>query len=233
MKQQWLKLLAAIDARSLRERVLIMAALIALVVVMADTTFISPARKAQQNDAKRSSQVQLELGQLDQQIAQMQTRGRLDPNVETLARLNAIEQEVVAQRTRLAGAVEQFITPSEMNRVLHALVSSTTGLSLQGLRSLPPESLSRQPDDAAPAQDESDTNILADGVPTIWRRGAEIELSGDYNALLTYIRAIEAMPWRLNWDSLTIVSDSENGAPQRFVLRLHTLSLSEEWIGAY
>ena len=48
-------------------------------------------------------------------------------------------------------------------------------------------------------------------------------------ATLRYLQALEALPWRFFWDS---VDYQVIAYPQSTVrLKLHTLSLSEDWIG--
>ena len=63
----------------------------------------------------------------------------------------------------------------------------------------------------------------------VWKRGVELQLRGDYGALLAYLRAVEQLPWQLNWDLLSV--HSERHLEAEFILRLHTLSLEEDWIG--
>ena len=59
--------------------------------------------------------------------------------------------------------------------------------------------------------------------------GFALEFSGGYLATLNYLQALERLPWRFFWDS---VSYEVEDYPRSLVrLRLHTLSLSEDWIG--
>lgn len=229
MKAQFTRLSAAINARTLREKLLILGAGIALIAMTADTFFIAPARQGMQVSERRAQQLQTDTVRLEAELFVLQNTGLPDPNAETRNRIETLEQEKTRLMTQLEGTVEEFVTPSQMNRLLHTLVSSTHGLTLQGIRSLPAEALtSNTPVPQAQGDVEHELAL-----PVIWRRSAELELSGDYNALLSYLRTLETLQWRLNWDSLTIYNNEQDAPAPRFVLRTHTLSLSEDWIGAY
>ena len=68
-----------------------------------------------------------------------------------------------------------------------------------------------------------------DELPEIYRHGLEIEFVGDFSGTVGYLRAIEALPWRLYWDS---VSYTVQEHPRALVkIKLYTLSLDKGWIG--
>mgnify|MGYP002062939409 FL=1 len=61
------------------------------------------------------------------------------------------------------------------------------------------------------------------------RHGFEVTFSGGYLPTLRYLQALERLPWRFYWDS---VSYEVIDYPRSIVrMQLHTLSLSEDWIG--
>lgn len=230
MKPQLTQLFTAINARTLRERLLILGAGIALIIMAADTLFADSARKTIQANERKSQQLQTDIQQLETELLVLQHTGLPDPNIEKRNRIETLEQEKTRLMAQLEGAIEQFVTPPQMNRLLHTLVTSTHGLTLQSIRSLPAAALTSTT--AAQAQGDAATELA---LPVVWQRSAELEFSGDYNALLAYLRTLETLQWRINWDSLTIYNNdnnAQNAPTPRFVLRTHTLSLSEDWIGA-
>ncbi len=223
MKQAWNTLLARLDARTVRERALLLGALAALLIFVTDSLFIAPAQRSWRSDSARLAEARTQLATLDAQQAMLQAELELDPDAAVKARIAALQREASATGVRLQEASARFISATEMTRVLRALVSQTGGLNLHGLRSLPAQPVLERP---AAADTEA---APADAGPGIWRRGVELDLRGEYAALLAYLGAIEVLPWTLGWELLSIAGDADGQA--RFTLRLYTLSLDEEWIG--
>jgi MSHA biogenesis protein MshJ len=221
MSSLYRRILDAIDARRLRERVLLLAASAAVIVLLTDALFISPAQKRLRSDKTQLATVRAEIAALDASIAPMQRQLEHDPDDDTRHRIDTLNASIATERDRLASAVARFIDPVQMNRVLQTLVSGHQGLELLAVRSVPPSLLLS--DNAA------DTGSPRGDTLQVWRRPVEVELSGGYAAMLAYLRALEALPWELRWDALTVSVESD--APPRFTLRLHTLSLTSEWIG--
>ena len=110
-----------------------------------------------------------------------------------------------------------------MARFLEQLLVQEPGLQLLRLKTL----------EAAPLIDAGEqggaSTANTDAGTAVFRHAFEIAFSGGYLATLRYLKALEALPWKFVWDSV----DYEVVAyPQSTVrLRLHTLSLSEDWIG--
>lgn len=235
MKALWLGLLARIDARSLRERVMLLAVALAAIGLLADTLFIDAARRAYAADQARLAEARTRLASLQVQEGELHARLAVDPDAALKVRLGVLRKEVAQADGRLAAAVARFISATEMSRVLRALVTQTGGLRLEGLRSLPPSRIDTRVDTrtsagAAAAKDAAEAVEAGETSRTqVWKRGVELRLRGDYAALLAYLRAVEQLPWQLNWDLLSVRSETYPEA--EFILRLHTLSLEEDWIG--
>jgi MSHA biogenesis protein MshJ len=60
--------------------------------------------------------------------------------------------------------------------------------------------------------------------------GLELNLRGDYHSVLSYVRQLEALPWRFNWAFMSLTMGEYPKAEVK--IRLETLSLTEGWIGA-
>jgi MSHA biogenesis protein MshJ len=57
----------------------------------------------------------------------------------------------------------------------------------------------------------------------------ELVIEGRYLDILDYLRALEALPWRFNWQSLQL--DSSRYPLSRARIELSTLSLDPTWMG--
>ena len=229
MKKAWTRLLAAIDRRSLRERALLLAAALAVIVLLADALFIEPARQAYKTDQARLTEARSRVAGLEASAAGLQAELAADPDAEAKARIAALQGAIAQADGRLAEAVSRFIPADRMHEVLRALVTQTGGLHLQALRSLPPAALDGGPADETAAQADAAADAPPQPAARVWKRGVELQLRGSYAALNAYLHTVEQQPWLLNWDLLSI--DGTDYPEAAFTLRLHTLSLDKEWIG--
>lgn len=111
-----------------------------------------------------------------------------------------------------------------MAGVLRDMLSAEKGLVLTKLESLGAQPLFPRDEDEENAKTKKRTQQ-----PEIFKHGVRIVFEGDYFKTLAYLRALEAMPWRLYWDNVEyFVTDYPKA---RVAITVHTLSLHEGWIG--
>ena len=145
---------------------------------------------------------------------------RMTPTRNCVTRYRAARDEVALLQSRLKDATGELISPQDMARFLEQL--SGTGKSAYDA---PAADAGRE----AVAGRSADTKSSLPQQAVLHRHGFAIEFSGSYLATLNYLEALESLPWRFFWDS---VSYEVLDYPKSIVrLKLHTLSLSEDWIG--
>lgn len=200
-----------IDRLSIRERVLL---LVAMVLVLAGISygvlwFLGWA----DHSATRSQIAQLQeqtTSNLEAQQALEQARN--NPQLQTLSDQNEqLREQVAALNDRISGITEVLIPPDTMATLLRELLGSSD-LTLVRFRALPVQPL-----------DQDDT-----GEAQLFRHQLDIELSGQFDALTGYLDTIEALPWRLFWDELSVETDLYPNL--RIRLKVHTLSDQEAWL---
>jgi MSHA biogenesis protein MshJ len=65
--------------------------------------------------------------------------------------------------------------------------------------------------------------------PLAFRHAMEIEFRGDYQQTVSYLKALEELPWHFFWQNVYLRTDE---FPERVIkLRVNTLSLEDRWIG--
>jgi MSHA biogenesis protein MshJ len=116
---------------------------------------------------------------------------------------------------QLGDYAAELIDPAEMARVLEDVLRQQPQLKLIHVRNLAAEPLLQ--------------GVGADST-TLFRHGLEIEFEGSYFACLEYLEDIESLPWRFYWQLLEL--DVDQYPRNRIRLKVSTLSLDEEWIGA-
>ncbi len=214
LKAQLAQLASLVDALTLRERILILSAVLVVIGTLWQTLLLEPL--AQQANERRTELAALEerIGVanrgLEEQILQIAggsdvQRTRIASLRDRIAEINAI----------LGDHAAELIDPSEMAQVLEGVLREQSRLSLVQISNTSPESLSASDDENA---------------VTFYRHGLEIEVEGSYLACLEYLNAIEALPWRLYWQVLEL--DVLEYPRNRIRIEVSTLSLDKEWIGA-
>ncbi|MGB5570939.1 MAG: hypothetical protein WBM81_16740 [Sedimenticolaceae bacterium] len=215
--QEWLEKFARLSAR---ERALILLAIFAVTYQCADLVILD--RQFQQiqklNDA--IAQDNRAIVDLNNELNELATRVQDDPNRKMRDQIKIARADLDALQSRLVAATGELISPQDMARFLEELLVQESELTMLRLQTL----------DAKPLLvAQSDEGKAASPEPALHRHGFAIEFSGGYLATLRYLESLEKLPWRFFWDS---VSYEVLDYPKSVVrLKLHTLSLSEDWIG--
>ena len=158
-------------------------------------------------------------------------------------KLNRVDQQ-------LASAASGFIPAALMPKVLEQLLDSSADLILIKLENKPVKRVTALDEDLGPkskvkgikqndarANDNSEresTNleevVLAEKQPTVlYRHGVELQLQGSYLATLAYLKQLESLEWRFEWDALLF--DIQDYPVGTVTLEVYTYSTEREWIG--
>lgn len=208
------------DALSPRERGLILATLLVTLHFAWDGLFWQPLQERQQRLAAGIGTQQARIGELNAKVdlgVQLQAR---DPDQDAGHRLAKLEAELAGQETAAKALEMTLIEPGEVAVLLERMLGKVSGLTLVRLQGLASEPLA---DAKKPVPGKEPEGMR------IYRHSFEIEFEGDYFSTLNYLKVLQALPWRFFWDRLEYEVKSHPAALIR--LRLHTLSLSKEWLG--
>ncbi|MBK1735951.1 hypothetical protein CKO15_11815 [Halorhodospira abdelmalekii] len=215
MTAAWERVRAAIEERSTRERVLLLAA--AGVLCGAAAYF-----GAIESSLERGAAAEAEIGELQQQIATAKIRRAeieeqlaIDPDERLRREIDRLEEALAEIEAHIAGEMPDFIAPHEMRAVLRGVLDEHSGIRWVHLQRLPAEPLL-----------EAD----ADGeVPPIFRHPVHLEVEASYMDTLRFLEALEALPWQLAWDRMEYTVAEHPQA--RVTVRLYTISGQRSWLG--
>ena len=211
-----------LDQRSPRERIMLLAAVLALGVFFSYAFYFNPQAARRSGIAAQIAELNTTLAALDTQAEAIKTRGQTDPDQAQRVRLEQLQVELDQLHQRLRDATVDMISPREMAGVLRDLLVRQKGLQLLRLENLPAEVLLPSAEKESGADDVNKLHL--------YRHPMRIVFSGTYLQTLEYLRALEKLPRRLFWDDLEIVVKDHPRA--EIALTVHTLSLHKEWIGA-
>lgn len=224
MKQRLQQLAEKFNALQQRERVLVLVASVVIIVLMFFNLIIDPVQQQINQTNKQVNDLQSQTAQLEKQIQTLQASQQLDPNQEEKRKLTLLETQLKQINDRLKEKMRGLIEPAQMAKVLEAVLTQSTDLKLERIQSLGAKPLLPKTEPQATAQDEQEQQDLG-----IYRHGMEVEFSGSYLSTLKYLQALEALSWDFYWDGLTLTV--EKYPMSRIVIKVHTLSFHEGWIG--
>lgn len=222
MKQTLARWAEVIDARSLRERLLVFAAAALALVMMVSTLVLDPltAKRKALLQTLQDHATRMEATRMQVQVL-VRDRAR-DPDAELTARLAALKARSAELEERLAAFQQGLVSAERMADVLRDLLARHQAVRLIALKSLPATGIGA---DGRPVEAEAGGKAAA---PLLYRQGVEITVEGTYADLLAYAESIEAAPWRLLWGGakLSVVEYPRS----RLTLILYTLSPDKPWL---
>lgn len=222
--QQWSEQFLA---RPRRERAIVAAALVFGGGFLLFNFGVDSALRQSQAAVAEMAAARTELAQQQAQLTALQTVA--DPDSANRQRLAHLRDDMTAVNARLAKFESDMVSPARMRGFLEDLLARNRGIELLELKTLPPQPV------GAPAKTSvaaaSGVGVVpetAESNAGIWQHGIELKLAGSYNDLFGYLSALEAMPQRLMWNSVSLTV--EKYPRNVLVLRVYTLSLDKNWL---
>jgi MSHA biogenesis protein MshJ len=216
-------LIAKYEALTLRERAILVLAIVAVMVLSWDTMLMEPLR------LKRSS-LEAELATATTFGLTAQNADASDPRQLSITQAGELQRQLQSIDAQLASTASGFVSSQRMIEVLNDVLDRQGRLGLVSIRNLPVSSL------IAPIERTDDSAEGASGAapaPAVARppyvHTIELVIDGQYADILEYLAALEALPWKFRWTSFDL---STAGYPRNRVrIELSTLSLDSTWLG--
>ena len=232
---RWRALQRRFDQRNGRERALLIAAAIALMLLAADALWLSPALTAFKAARAQQLQVQRALTGLQADTQQLQARGSSQARAQQ-AELAQWRQRVRDGDSALRRHEDALVGPDRMVELLEHWLARHGEVRVRAMRSLgrsdllgaaapapTPAVSATNATNAAPPVRSADTTT-----PTLYRHGVELELEGGFADLLGYLQAMESLPQRVLWGGVHL--KVEQHPRSVLTLRVYTLSRDRHWL---
>lgn len=232
IKQRVLQLAARMDALSLRERGMVFGATVAVLAFAGHTFVLAPQDAKQAALRTQIDQQQAAIAAIDGEITARVEGSRIDPDAQSRARLNTMQQEMGQLGSQLLALEHGLVPPERMGPLVDGILRANGRLKLVSMRTLPAEPLAAPgaapAAAAAPAANAGAAPAAASDVPLLYRHGVEVTVRGNYLDMVDYMSALDAMPTRMFWGRARLDVETYPGA--RLTLTLHTLSLDRQWM---
>ena len=243
---RWRALQRGFDQRVARERLLLIAAAAALALMLADSLWLGPALKSFR--AARNQQVlaQTALQGLHAEVARLADHGNQQAQARQ-SELTGWRQRVREGEAALRQHEDSLVGPDRMIGLLEHLLARHGEVRVRAMRSLGRTDLLAQAaitnantnanadaSAAAPPAASPAGSTLAPGAaaaesrPSLYRHGVELVLEGGYADLLSYLQAMEALPQRVLWGSVSL--KVEQHPKSVLTLRVYTISRERHWL---
>ncbi len=209
-----------IDALNQRERILIMLTAIAVVVMVLQFLVIDPIIETRDRINNQVKQINSQLQQQknEQQIISAQLAAGI--NRSKHRQRDQLNERLAELEKRIESSVVAMIPPRLMPEVLEQVLDKNTGLKLVGVENKP----------VVPVlQEEASNEVVESERQGLYNHGFILRFEGSYMAAMRYFEKLSELPWKFYWDDLRYRVDSYPNA--EIILEVHTVSMSEEWIG--
>ena len=230
MRQQWQAWSSRFAALAQREKHLVCAAILALILLGGYNVLIGPVLARTALAEKKIAQSRADLANLGPQVATLQASLN-DPDAATRAAIKQSRQQLADLDAELGGFDKQLVAPDKMTPLLQALMTGHRGLELVSLKTLPPSPIIAM----APAKDESKPGdktkaVVASSTDSgnIYKHGIEIRLAGNYQDLLAYVSEVEHSPQHLLLGRMVLAVSKYPRV--ELTLTVYSLSLDRTWL---
>ncbi len=224
-RQKILDSMRWVDRQPVRQRLLLLVAVVAVFLTLWDAVLMRSSRMREEQAESDTALLEKQVKALELQAEATLKKLAADPNLERRKRKAELERQLADLDSGFNERTADLIPPSEMVRVLKELLGRASGLQLVRLESVPASAL-LAPDEESGSEGKVD---LGSGPVRLFRHGLVLEMSGDYLSVLRYVQAIEQLPWKFFWESMTY--QVQQWPVGRITLKLLSLSSEEGWIG--
>jgi MSHA biogenesis protein MshJ len=228
-------LLRQFDQRNQRERLMLIAAGAAVVLMLADSLWLAPAWRAYQGGRNALASALNQAQALQADIQQLQTQGATQARQQQ-AELQQWRQRLSDGDAALRSHEDSLVGPDRMRDLLAQWLARHGDVRLRALRSLGRSDvlapgLASSPATAPGATATANTSTTAAGADAtggLYRHGVELVLEGGYADLLGYLKSMEALPQRVLWGAISL--KVEQHPRSVLTLRVYTLSRDRAWL---
>jgi len=163
-------------------------AVLALVYVILDFSMISPEQKRVKALKAELTRIEAEATAVQADIVIVKAQLEKDPYAKDREQLDAFKKAIQEADTFLANVESD---PRQVGQLLRQILATVPGLKLVSLKTL----------GSTPIVEKTAT---AQSQATVYRRGIELTVKGNYLTMLPYLEKLQQQPIRLLWGEATL-----------------------------
>jgi len=234
MKAQWQEYSEKFLQISIREQYLILLTGLVAVFFIIFHLFIDPIIIANNNSAKKITQLTSGNKSLLVSIADMQLALRSDPNKAIRIKISQFETKLNKADAELLKLTSDLINPVQMRYALLDLLKVEKGVSLLSFELLGAQPLleknSKSADDVLTEDDKANTQLAVEHSQlNLYRHVIKLKLSGGYFELRDYLLQLEQLQWQFFWQSFNF--EVQEYPESELEIIIYSLSTKQEFVG--
>ena len=225
MNESWGKLARRFDALKPRERVMVFAAGVTIIVGLAFVLVIDGALGKHKILAGNVEKHRTDLAQLQKQNTEVTRLLAQDPDAEGRKHIDDLRRQLSGYDKELRGVQQGLVPPNRMAKVLEEMLSRDSHVRLVKLHTLPVAAL------VEPGTVPADNVAGKPSAPSknlVYKHGIELTVEGNYLDLLEYQARLEKLAWRMFFARTSV--NSLDYPRVLMTITLYTLSLEEAWL---
>jgi len=226
IREYWDQLNAKVDALSLRERVLIFAAIAFMLVSLINTLFLDPLLTKQKVLSSQVVQQQEKMKAVRAQLTEVLQAKRNDASSPLRTRLAQLKQEIAEGERYIKGRSDRLVPSDKMADVLEQMLNKNGHLQLVDLKTLPVAPLMENNAGKGSGQDSSQGSGAFG--KQVFKHGVQITVRGSYPDMLRYLQALEHLRAQMFWGRAQLAVNQYPVA--ELTLTVYTLSLDKTWL---
>jgi MSHA biogenesis protein MshJ len=181
------KLLTLFNKLGPRERIGFILALFAIVYLAMDATLLGAEEKKKKALKAELTQLEGDITNIRNDMLIVKAQLERDPFAKDRAQLDSY-RKAIEEASAFIAKVDS--DPRQVGVVLRQLISATPGVTLLSLKTLPV---------VAVVDIKGGASAKQGVAKSIYRRGIEVTVRGNYLALLPYLEKLQGMPTRVLW----------------------------------
>ena len=218
LRERWNALAERFMGYARRERLMMTLALVIILLLGGWQLMVTPLLAEREAARSRLASFSDEVGALEQQRRTLEEQVAEDPNEPLRKRRAQLQQRLERYDQQLEELTTGLISPTEMVSLLRDMLAEHEGVTLLAV-----SHEAAQPVALGNVGNADEENM------GLYSHPVSVTVEGSFHEILDYLGDLESLDERLGWRSLDYsVSDWPEA---RVEIRLHTLSLHEEWLG--
>ncbi|HAQ50561.1 MAG TPA: hypothetical protein DCR13_03320 [Gammaproteobacteria bacterium] len=213
-----------IDSLTLRERILLQAIIIMIIMTLFNTLLIEEISNLEGSIQEDLDQIERKTYDTQQQIIQdtqvLQEKKQIFIGEKEY--FTKLTQKIISNNEQLEIKFDRLVPPDKMINLLRNLLVETDGLSIVSINNEAVEEIS--------IDRFNENELVQEDKIILYGHSATIQLSGTYQQIYNYLLAIENTQWDIFWNSLQYNVISYPIA--EVTLRVMTVSTDKHWIGS-
>ena len=224
MKEKWSLLKSGFEAFQMRERLLIVGAVVAVGYLLWDFLLLQPMSKNIVMIEARERVARQAIQTTGAEVTVLQSISQKDPNIALRHEIGELERKLASLDQQLDALAVGLVPAQQLPKIMHEVLSKSGKLTIEHLATLPPQelALSRTVKTEMPA---ADTTADATPLPReakVYKHSVVLNVTGDFAGVVQYLRELERSDWRFYWETLSYKVTSYPNAKVR--IRVFTLS---------